>query len=35
MLGFLGKGVLRVSVIVISVVMVFVWWMALSNGAMY
>jgi hypothetical protein len=35
MLGFLGKGVLRVAVIIVSAVMVFVWWMELSVGSMY
>lgn len=34
-LGFFGKGVLRVSVIIVSAVMVLVWWMELSIGAMY
>ncbi len=35
LLGFLGKGLLRVSVIISSAVMVFAWWMELAIGAMY
>jgi hypothetical protein len=35
MLGFLGKGVLRVSVTIVSAVMVFVWWVELSIGTMH
>jgi hypothetical protein len=35
MLGFFGKGVLRVSVIIVSAVMVFAWWTELSIGLMF
>jgi hypothetical protein len=35
MLALLGKGVLRVAVTIVSAVMVFVWWMELSIGAMW
>ncbi len=35
MLGFLGKGVLRVAVIIVSAVMVLVWWKELAVGAIY
>ncbi|SRR6266403_2461484 len=35
LLGFLGKGLLRVSVIIVSAVMVIAWWMELTIAAMY
>jgi hypothetical protein len=35
LLGFAGRGFLRVSVIIISAVMVLVWWVIFAIGAMY